>query len=136
MARLNTRKRDVQLGTRQQEAHYFPIVKYIYPDKRLGPGQECPNEMHGKGLGFRVTFLHPRATTQSLTQHTAIPLDATAVLAQDPNCEFSRDDVILRLSFFLTSPRAHVEESSSKPIFFFLLSRKFIFVEMQSINTQ
>lgn len=34
MAWLNhTRKRSVQLDIRQQEAPYFPIVKYIYPDK-------------------------------------------------------------------------------------------------------
>lgn len=60
--------------------------------------------------------------------------DATAVLAQDPNCEFPGDDVILRLSFSFTSSYEENlvpnQSSSPSPV------ENFIFVEMQNVDVQ
>lgn len=60
MARLNrTRKRGIQLGTRQQEALYFPIVKYIHPDKQLGPDQSVLMRCMEKIFAFASRFSIP-----------------------------------------------------------------------------
>lgn len=93
MARLNrTRKRGIQLGTRQQEVPYFPIVKYIHPDKRLGPEPECPNEMHGKGS------LLSRHVSPSPCNNAC----SNAILGDTP-------DIILPPSSFISPYRSRAE---------------------------
>lgn len=60
MARLNpTRKRGIQLGTHQQEAPYFPIVKYIHPDKRLDPDRSVLMRCTEKVSAFASRFSIP-----------------------------------------------------------------------------
>lgn len=82
--------------------------------------------MHGKGLGFRVTFLRPRATTRTLT-HTATPPLPLLPFSRKIRIVNSRGTTFIVIYFLLPRHELTKKIWDSESIFLFLLQPKIYF---------